>query len=319
MGDVSYPRGIPLSLIEAGTVDAVIEVPVSGSLVGLWIDNSTGGSGRVIDARQGDLRMNMVHIEGLNSQAAIHIGAEAVIVNTHIEGITSGNGIGAFGDENKQIIGCIIEDCRQGILIQGHNTTVHGCLVQDCIMGIVASGFEAGDTGDLSFSRNLVLSNDNGFDLQRVSDTRLLSNLVWKNTQMGVHLLEPDSTVQIIGCHIDGADLGGNTGVYVRRGNPIIDHSTLVCSRINLFVEGTGLVTATQNHWDNSPPVVTERPDDEACLDSDICYDSEYSGTPEPLWSPNYARTSCLVIYIIPHLTVQDLPALLDRVWAAVE
>lgn len=311
-GDIHWPTGRPQVILEVGTANAAIEVPISGSVSGFAIENAAGGMNYGIDAFTGDVRVDHVRIEGLNASSGIRSGARAHISYCTVRGLTVGRGISFYGDDPQTAWSCLVEDCASGITINGRDAFVHLCLVRDCNMGITIWGEQVGDTGDIQVSRTFVRDCTNGFDIQRVDDVLLLSDTVWRCTQMGIHLAFADDTVNVASCHIDGSP----TGVYARWGEPVISQSSLVCNRVNLYVEGDGQVVATGNRWDHASPVVYELDDEyDVCDDCDICYDGSYSLTPPPLYDPTLGRTGCLSIGVMPRAP-KALPEFLERLAA---
>jgi len=308
-GDIFWPLGRPQTVIEVGTVESAIQVPISGSISGVEIDNSATGATWLIDAREGNVWIDNVVAEVYNSQAGIICGARASIRNTIVRGRYSPRGIGLYGNEYQQVISCIVEDFQSGISMQGRDMWVHGSLVRDCASGIVAWGYDPGETGDIQISRTIVMDCNDGIQVSLADDVLIQGNTIWRNSQRGIMLSHVGSTTRVHSCHIDG----GQVGVIVFSGNPVIESNTLVCSGVNLLVRGTDVVQAGQNRWDHHPPVVRTADNDGEFPDSDICYGGTYYGTPLPDWEPSLGRTGCLSIGIVPHVPKQ-LPGFLKQV-----
>lgn len=309
-GDLDWATGRPLVTLEVGTTEAAIDVPASGFVSGFVIDNAAGGMARGISCPTGYLWVSNVRIEGANGLGGIFSGGRARIADSTFRGFTYGTGVSLYGTEYQVVTSCLVEDCQSGISHGGRGALIHLCLVRDCVNGISVGAANPADAGDVQVSRCFVRDCSDGFDLQYARDTKLLYNTVWMCSQTGIHLMETDETVQVQGCHIDG----NPTGVYVRRGNPVIHQSTLVCNRVNLFAQGTGMVDATNCRWDSNPPSVYELEDEyDSCPDGDICYDGNYSGTPLPLHSPTLGTTGCLTLGHVP-LTPKSLPDYLRRI-----
>jgi hypothetical protein len=309
-GDIHWPTGRPQVTLEVGTTEAAIQVPVSGSVSGFVIENPGGGMNFGIDARDGDVRVDHVRIDGLNGSGGVILGAEGIVRHCTIRGFYAGRGIVGYGSGHKTVWSCLVEDCSTGIALGGSDGFIHLCLVRDCINGISVAGEDVGSGVAIQVSRSIVRGCSDGFSVQDARDTLLLGNLVWQCTQMGIHLSDVDSSVRIDGCHVDACP----TGIYVRRGDPVITHSTLVCNRVNLFAGGTGQVDATHCRWDNDPPTVYELEDEyDICPDGDVCYDGNYSGTPVPLLSPVTGTTGCLNLGVVPNVP-KALPGFLEKV-----
>jgi Protein of unknown function (DUF1565) len=314
-GTIQWPAGWRKTVIEVGTAESAIKVPISGSISGVKIDNSATGAAWLIDAYEGDVRIDWVVAEVYNSQHGIRCGARARIRNSVIRGHDvpgiglSPRGVGLYGDESQSLIDCIIEDCAVAVAIQGRDKWVHQSLIRDCNTGISVWGYEPGETGDIQISRTVVMDCRDGIYLTNVDRTKLLYDTIYRSTQRGILISQVDNTTIIYSCHIDGSPVGA----IVTNASPVIESSTLVCSDVNLHVRGTGLVQASGNRWDHNPPLVVVQEWEGPCADSDICYDRDYSGTPMPVWSPSFARTNCLSIGIVPHLPKQ-LPGFLKAV-----
>ncbi|MCP4573972.1 MAG: DUF1565 domain-containing protein [bacterium] len=309
-GDIHWPTGRPQAVIEVGTTDAAITVPVNGTISGFVIRNPAGGMNYGIDAFTGNVRVDHVRIEGQNATSGIRAGARAHVSYCTVRGLYAGRGISFYGNEPKTAWSCLVEDCATGINIDGRDAFVHLSLVRDCTMGIVMGGLEIGDTRDILVSRTFVRSCANGFDIQKVQDLILANVTAYQCTQTGINMSVVDETVLVVSCHIDGSPVG----ISVRSGNPVIEKTNLVCNRVNLYVGGDGLVDATGNRWDHGSLVLYELEDEyDICPDSDICYDGSYSLTPLPLYTPTRGTTGCLNIGIMPRAP-KALPAFLERV-----
>lgn len=312
IGHLYWDSPILTTILDVDATATAIEVPISGSIIGLEITYSGEGTGYGIDAHEGEVDVAWTCIKGFNGFSGIRTGAEARIRWSEFVDMPTGKGIYVYGDASQEIIGCIVDNCDQGIAIQGRNKTVHDSLVRNCTTGIYAWSDELIDTGNMDFTFNVLMHNDNAIDFQGVDETLVYYNLVWKNPQTGIKMSGVDETVRIENSRIDES----TTGVYVYSGNPVITESILVCSRVNLHVGGSGIVDASQNHWHHHPPIVTNREDDEPCLESDICYDGEYAQTPMPIWEPDRLSRGCWNIAYIPQINLLELPAELDRIRA---
>ena len=318
-GSVHWPAGWCKTVIEVGTVESAIQVPISGSIFGVKIDNSATGAAYLIDAYEGDVWIDWIDAEVYNSQFGIRCGARARIRNSVIRGHDvagiglSPRGVGFYGDEGQSMIDCIVEDCQTAVSIQGRNKWVHQSLIRNSLTGMSVWGYDPGETGDIQISRTVVLDCNDGIYLTNIDHTRLLYNLIYRNNQRGILLSQVDNTTGIYSCHIDGSPIG----VVVTNGTPLIESSSLVCSGVNLHVRGTGLVQASENRWDHSPPLVEIPGVEGSCTDCDVCYDRDSGDTPLPVLSPDWGTTGCYSVGIVPH-SPKQLPDFLKEIAARV-
>jgi hypothetical protein len=71
-----------------------------------------------------------------------------------------------------------------------------------------------------------------------------------------------------------------------------------VCNVAGAFVRSDQVIDLRRNEWEHDPLIVSDGrgPVDPGCeLPWDICYESQYAGTPPPLYHPDRGRGSCLV------------------------
>jgi len=309
VGEVLWPRGIPLTRLSFGQVAAAITCTDEAGMFGFRLEPNAGSVERFIDAR-GAMRLSHLHLDddGGNSTFGVSFMAGGEIKHSTIEGFAVGRGIGHYSREPLLISDCVIQDCSNGISIQGHHALIYSSIVRDCITGIVAWSLDPGDTDDIAVIRCLIRHCNDGVSVTDITGLEIGHSLIWQNNQMGIHLNGVDATTVIRDNTIDS----NPTGIYLRRGLATIHHNAIVCNRVNLFVGGSDQVTAAQNSWDQQPPHVTNRPDDEPCVDCDICYDGHYAETPIPISEPSYARTPCLLSGYVP-MTRQTWPVLLTE------
>lgn len=292
LGSVDPISGRPRVEIEAGDAWPVFLLQDEATLRGLEIRPGGASLSTLIDARDADLVLDRVHVVGEDVLAPtlVWAGREAVIRGCRFVDV-NGPAVSLFGDDPVLVTGCRFVRCQVGVGGGGRNVTIAGNRFDDCVFGVAFHGIDPGVTGDLDIRFNWIEGSANALDLKHLDHARIVGNVLYRASQLGALVFNAED-VRFHGNHIDGCRAGIQTNVPVE-----VRQSTLVCNDVGIYVYGGVQSDVRYNAWNTFPPTIAGIDGfDEPWPEVDICYDRDYTITPEPLWSPNLGAGSCLVV-----------------------
>jgi hypothetical protein len=206
---------------------------------------------------------------------------------------------GAWGTGGSLISGCKIQNNTSGIGSQASDVEISNCVIKDIASVGIGAGFRDEITENiLIFHNHIEHTGGNGIQFTHVNDSEIFFNTISDAGGYGISLWNYQRPTDHIKVHANWIIRGASVAVHVIDGQATIINNTFACNVAGVFVRSDQVIDLRNNEWDHAPPTIDNGRGayDPGCDGLyDICYESLYALTPEPLYLPHRGLGSCVV------------------------
>lgn len=296
---------LPMSTIRSSTQESVI-LGADNVFIGalnISVEPALYSSLPMIDndGKPAEIRYVALVGEDIMSTAIKLTGGHSSVKYSLISGFEI-SGILAYGD-HLSISSNTLNENMVGMGVESDYSIISRNYVDHNTHAMSVSSI-SGDSSSIVFG-NTVSRSYRG--LKVYSGIEVVGNRLYENEDFGIRIFNDDVLSDPVILRNNRIYQNG-TGISVRyRANAIIHGNTLICNDVwDLSTDTVRQIDARYNSWDHSPPTI----DPGSFLDYfdcdrsgvvDICYSRDYSGTPEPSYSPDNGTSSCSGVSLVPY------------------